>query len=226
MRKAERLFQLLTLLRGRRTVITARQLAQALEVSERTIYRDMQALSLSGIPIEGEAGIGYRLKPGFSVPPLMFSLSELEAILLGVRMVQRWADAELGAAGDSALHKIRAVLPDRLHFEHTIKPEWLLVPEYSQGENARFGQQLRSAIKDQLIVKITYKDQQSQQSSRNIWPLGLVFWGNVWTLVSWCELREQYRSFRLDRIASLETTDKPYDQSTGISLENYINKVT
>lgn len=224
MRKAERLFQLLTLLRGRRTVITARSLAESLQVSERTIYRDMQALTLSGIPIEGEAGVGYRLKPGFSIPPIMFNAQELEALLLGARMVQRWADNELGAAADSALTKIRAILPDRLHFEHTIKPEWLLVPEYSSGENARFGEQIRAAIKAQKILKIQYKTAEDRQSTREIWPLGLVFWGNVWTLVSWCELRTDYRSFRLDRIMQLETTAKDYPHSEEINLQHYIKQ--
>jgi predicted DNA-binding transcriptional regulator YafY len=224
MRKAERLFQLLTLLRGRRTVITARSLAEYLEVSERTIYRDMQALSLSGIPIEGEAGVGYRLKPGFTIPPIMFNAQELEAILLGARMVQRWGDAELGAAADSALTKIMAILPDRLHFEHTLKPEWLLVPEYAAGESARFGQEIRQAIKQQTIIKIKYQTQDKQHSTREIWPLGLVFWGNVWTLVSWCELRNDYRNFRLDRIQYLTVTEKTYPTRDDINLQHYIQR--
>ncbi|MEH6444656.1 MAG: YafY family protein [Oceanospirillaceae bacterium] len=222
MRKAERLFQLLTLLRGRRTVITARALAEYLEVSERTIYRDMQALTLSGIPIEGEAGVGYRLKPGFSIPPIMFSAQELEAILLGARMVQRWGDPQLGAAADSALTKVMAILPDKLHLEHTFKPEWLLVPEFSAGESARFGQEIRQAIKQQFIVKIEYVTENKQTSTREIWPLGLVFWGNVWTLISWCELRNAYRSFRLDRISELTITSKPYPQRDDINLQHYI----
>ncbi len=224
MRKAERLFQLLTLLRGRRTVITARSLAEYLEVSERTIYRDMQALTLSGIPIEGEAGVGYRLKPGFTIPPIMFNAQELEAILLGARMVQRWGDAELGAAADSALTKIMAILPDKLHFEHTLKPEWLLVPEYSAGESARFGQEIRQAIKQQTIIKIEYQKQDKQSSTREIWPLGLVFWGNVWTLVSWCELRNDYRNFRLDRIQQLTITDSTYPTRDDINLQHYIQR--
>ena len=224
MRKAERLFQLLTLLRGRRTVITARSLAEYLEVSERTIYRDMQALTLSGIPIEGEAGVGYRLKPGFTIPPIMFNAQELEAILLGARMVQRWGDAELGAAADSALTKIMAILPDKLHFEHTLKPEWLLVPEYAAGESARFGQEIRRAIKQQTIIKIKYQKQDKQQSAREIWPLGLVFWGNVWTLVSWCELRQDYRNFRLDRIQYLTVTEKIYPTRDDINLQHYIQR--
>lgn len=222
MRKAERLFQLLTLLRGRRTVITASALAEYLEVSERTIYRDMQALTLSGIPIEGEAGVGYRLKPGFTIPPIMFNAQELEAILLGARMVQRWGDTELGAAADSALTKVMAILPDKLHFEHTLKPEWLLVPEYAAGESARFGQEIRQAIKQQSIIKIDYKAQNQQITNREIWPLGLVFWGNVWTLVSWCELRTAYRSFRLDRINHLIVTAKNYPQRDDINLQHFI----
>ncbi len=222
MRKAERLFQLLTLLRGRRTVITARSLAEHLQVSERTIYRDMQSLSLSGVPIEGETGVGYRLKAGFTIPPIMFSPQELEAILLGARMVQRWGDQELGKAADSALTKIRAILPDKLHFEHAIKPEWLLVPDYSSGENARHGEQIRAAIKSLRVLSINYRTEDQQSSDREIWPLGLVFWGNVWTLISWCELRHAYRSFRLDRIIKLTPIERHYLLSDSINLQHYI----
>ena len=111
MRKAERLFQLVTLMRGRRLAVTAQDLAARLSVSERTIYRDMQALSLSGVPIEGEAGVGYRIRAGFDIPPLMFTETELEALLTGARMTQAWTDRDLAAAATSAMQKIAPVLP-------------------------------------------------------------------------------------------------------------------
>lgn len=224
MRKAERLFQLLTLMRGRRTVITAQTLAEYFEVSERTIYRDIQALSLSGVPIEGEAGVGYRLKPGFSIPPLMFNAQELEALLLGARMVQRFADTQLGKAADSALCKIQAILPDKLHFDHAIKPEWMLVPDFSAGDTAQYGEQIRAAIKSLSILLIEYETEAKQCSSRKIRPLGLIFWGKVWTLVAWCELREDYRSFRLDRIAQLQITDNIYQKQADISLQHFLDQ--
>ncbi|NQZ31166.1 MAG: YafY family transcriptional regulator [Oceanospirillaceae bacterium] len=224
MRKAERLFQLLTLMRGRRTVITAQTLAEYFDVSDRTIYRDIQALTLSGVPIEGEAGVGYRLKPGFSIPPLMFSPQELEALLLGVRMVQRFADTQLGIAADSALCKIQAILPDKLHFDHAIKPEWMLVPDFSTNENAKFGEQIRAAIKNKNILNLEYETESKQLSNRKVRPLGLIFWGKVWTLVGWCELREDYRSFRLDRIKSLLRNEETYLEQADISLQNFLDQ--
>jgi predicted DNA-binding transcriptional regulator YafY len=126
MRKAERLFQLLTLLRSRRTVITAAELAERLGVSERTIYRDMQALSLSGVPIESEAGVGYRLTPGFSLPPLMFDESELHALITGMKMVRSWGDDAMASAAQNVLDKVQAILPERLHTPNMMDPEWLV----------------------------------------------------------------------------------------------------
>ena len=157
MRKAERLFQILTLLRSRRRVITAAELAAKLEVSERTIYRDVQALSLSGIPIESEAGIGYRLKPNFNIPPLMFEPDELEALILGVRMVQSWSGEQLGAAADSALAKIQAVLPENLHYSYVQQPEWLLVPNYGDQTVSQYSDELRNAIKAKRVVHLVYR---------------------------------------------------------------------
>ena len=225
MRKAERLFQLLTLLRSRRRVITARSLAECLEVSERTIYRDIQALSLSGVPIEGEAGVGYRLKPGFSLPPIMFDQQELEALLLGARMVQRWGDTELGRSASSALDKIRANLSDQQHHDHTAMPEWLLVPEYSRGESARFGDQIRAAVKGRNILLIDYRREDGQASSRRVRPLGMVYWGSVWTFIGWCELRDDYRSFRLDRIDQLQLLEERYADDPDISLQKFLASV-
>lgn len=224
MRKAERLFQLLTLLRSRRTVITATELAQQLSVSERTIYRDMQALSLSGVPLESEAGVGYRLKPGFTVPPLMFDESELEALLLGVRMVQGWSDNQLGQAADSALQKIRAVLPERLHQQHTREEEWLLVPDYHRQHCAQFSDQLRDQIKRKQVISIGYQREDGTQSEREIWPLGMVYWGRVWCLIAWCEMRQDYRQFRLDRIQSLIELDRQFITDENCSLKNYLDQ--
>ena len=224
MRKAERLFQLLTLLRSRRQVITAQELAERLEVSERTIYRDMQALSLSGMPIESEAGVGYRLRPGFSVPPLMFDEEELEALLLGVRMVQGWSDDALGSAAGSALEKIRAVLPDRLHHRHTLQPEWLLVPDFHRSKRAQYSDQIRETIKMRVIIDIEYQREDGELSSRSIWPLGLVYWGQAWTLIAWCEIRDDYRMFRLDRIQGLVVSDNLYPEDPSRCLKHYLQK--
>ena len=223
MRKAERLFQILTVLRSRRTVITAAELADKLEVSERTIYRDVQALSLSGVPIESEAGIGYRLKPSFSVPPLMFEPEELEALMLGVRMVQGWGDQALSASADTALAKIQSVLPDSLHYSHVQQPEWLLVPKYEQNISHQYSDTLREAIKSKCVIQLVYRKQNGDLSERELWPLGLLFWGKVWTLVGWCQLRNDYRMFRLDRILNVELTDKRFHTSDELSLQHYMS---
>ncbi|QEQ95286.1 helix-turn-helix transcriptional regulator [Neptunomonas concharum] len=222
MRKAERLFQILTLLRGRRTVITAKDLAERLQVSERTVYRDIQALSLSGVPIEAETGVGYRLHTSFNLPPIMFDLDELEALLLGVRMVQGWSDESLGRAADSALNKIRAVLPERQHHEHTIRPEWLIVPDFYRDQSAPYSRELRAAIKSQSVLELSYRREDRAASVRHIWPLGLVYWGRTWTLVAWCELREAYRMFRLDRIVALTILERHFTTSSTLSLQHYL----
>ncbi|GAA6153958.1 helix-turn-helix transcriptional regulator [Pseudoteredinibacter isoporae] len=222
MNKAERLLKLLTLLQSRRRAITAAQMADKLNVSERTIYRDIQALELSGVPISGEAGVGYMLQAGSTLAPLMFNESELEALILGVRMVQAWGDQGLADSADSALDKIRAILPDRQHYLHSIAEETLIVPDLERDQSTRYSQELRLAIKQQEKINIAYQDEKQQSSTRTIWPLGLVYWGKVWTLVSWCELREDYRSFRIDRIQALKNTGDHFETSDEISLKKYM----
>ncbi len=222
MQKAERLFQLMTLLRSRRRAITAEDLAQMMGVSERTIYRDMQTLTLSGMPIEGEAGVGYRLKPGFSLPPIMFDEEELEALLLGVRMVQGWSDESMGQAADSVLNKIRAILPDRLHHLHT-QQEWLQVPDFHRGKSSAHSGALRRAIKARQIIHVGYQKECGESSERRLWPLGLFYWGRSWTLVAWCENRDDYRMFRLDRIQSLTELDEVFELRPDRNLQHYLS---
>lgn len=221
MRKAERLFQILTILRGRRTIITAQALAEKLEVSERTIYRDIQALSLSGMPIEAETGVGYRLKSDFSIPPLMFDESELEALLLGARMVQGWSGDSMGKAADSALQKIHSVLPDTLHKLYVQQPEWLIVPDMHK-KSAKFSDPLSNAIKQKLMVNIHYVREDGEPSERKVWPLGMVYWGKTWTLIAWCSLRSDYRMFRLDRIEDIAITGELFETTPSCNLQDYL----
>lgn len=226
MRKAQRLFQLLTLLRSRRGVLTAQHLAEQLEVSERTIYRDMEALIQSGMPIDGAAGVGYRLRPGFNVPPLMFDEEELEALLLGVRMVQGWSDDLLGRAADRALHKIRAALPDALLRRHGVHPEWLLVPDIRRQAVTRFGGEIREALRARKKLDIGYRREDGAPSQRRIRPLGLAYWGYAWTLIAWCELRGDYRMFRLDRITELKEAGETFATGPDCSLRHYLSLVS
>jgi len=221
MRKSERLFQIVNILRGRRSVITAEQLSERLDVSERTIYRDMQALVLSGMQIESEAGVGYRLKPKFDIPPLMFDERELEALLLGVRMVQGWSGEKMGKAADSALHKIHSVLPDELHRLYVQQPEWLIVPSIYRERRARHSDEIQESIKNKFKLAITYQREDGQSSQRIVWPLGLVFWGSAWTLIAWCESRQDYRMFRLDRMNELTVLADHFIITAQCNLQHY-----
>lgn len=223
MQKPERLLKILTLLQSRRRAITACELAEHLQVSERTIYRDMQSLSLSGVPIDGEVGVGYLLQKGALLAPLSFNEDELEALILGVRMVHGWGDKGLGKAADSAVEKIRSILPDRMHYLHSMTEETLLVPNFEQAQSTRFSQVLREAIKGRYKVTIDYKKENGDASCRLLWPFGLVYWGKVWTLISWCELRESYRVFRLDRITDL-VTEGPFEPSESRNLRHYLER--
>ncbi|MEL7287875.1 MAG: YafY family protein [Pseudomonadota bacterium] len=209
MSKSERLFELLTLLRAKRYAVTAKELADTMQVSERTIYRDIQSLLNSGVPIQGEAGVGYMLQAGSHLPPLMFSEKEMMALELGMRMVRAWSDAELADASRSASAKILSVLPDKLKQQVEDCP--LIVPEYHiQSESAKRGQLLRHAIDNNFKVSLDYEDESGQVTERKIQPLGQFFWGKVWTLVAWCELRQDYRQFRLDRIQAMRMHDEEF----------------
>jgi len=221
MRRADRLFQIIQNLHHER-VTTAHALAEELEVSERTIYRDIQDLSLSGVPISGEAGQGYRLLSGFHLPPLMFNENELEALLLGARMVRAWTDRDLARAAHSALQKIESVVPDKL------KPEFdkqeIFVPDFPMGGMA--GEQLlivRQAIRHNNKIRISYSREDGQESKRIVHPLGLFYWGKVWTLVGWCELRDAFRHFRLDRMQQVVKLEQTFNTIEGRTLQDYLN---
>lgn len=221
MSKSERLFELLTLLRSKRYAVTAAHLAKEMEVSERTIYRDIQSLINSGVPIYGEAGVGYMLQAGSHLPPLMFTEKEMVALELGMRMVRAWSDDELAQASRSASAKILSVLPDKLKAHLEEFP--IFVPEiHSSSETATRGKMLRHATDAKLKIEIEYADQQGSKTSRCLQPLGQIFWGKVWTLVAWCELRNDYRHFRIDRIEKLSITDTVFETSPQKCLEHYI----
>jgi len=224
MRKSERLLQLLVLLRGRRRASTANELANRLQASERTIYRDIQSLQLSGVDIVGEAGVGYCLQPGSGIPPLMFNEKELEALVLGIRLVKGWADDELCAAASTAQDKIKAVLPPKTQQVHEHKLTKYLVPDYHRQSHVKFSVIIRSGIDRYTVLEIKYRDEKEKASTRQVKPLGLMFWGAKWTLVAWCQLRDDYRLFRLDRIADVKLTEESFDTSESCSFEHYVQK--
>ena len=223
MRRADRLFQIIQLLRKDRAT-TARSLADSLEVSERTIYRDIQDLSLSGVPIIAESGVGYRLMSGYYLPPLMFTEEELSALLIGARMVRAWTDPALAKAASHALQKIENVVPDALKPEFERKD--ILVPDFStKNENTVRLQALRVAVKEQQKAHFSYTRADGENSERTVHPLGLFYWGSVWTMVAWCQLRDNFRQFRIDRMINLTILDEHYHAQPGQTLDDYINSL-
>jgi len=219
MRRADRLFQIVQLLRRRR-ITTAARLAEELEVSERTIYRDIKDLMLSGVPIEGEAGVGYGLPRGFDLPPLMFDEAEIEALVLGARMVKSWSDPALVRAAESALAKIESVVPDRLR--PRIAETVLFAPQFHVPAHALTHlATLRTAAGERRKVTIAYQRGDGATSSRTLLPLGLFFWGASWSLAAWCELRDGFRNFRLDRITAVELLDERFEPKAGRTLPDF-----
>ncbi|MBT2129816.1 helix-turn-helix transcriptional regulator [Aliiroseovarius lamellibrachiae] len=211
MRRADRLFQIVQLLRGGR-LTRAADLAEELEVSERTIYRDIADLIGSGVPIEGEAGVGYVMRAGYDVPPLMFTRDEVMAVIAGTRMIERMGGASMAKAAREALVKIRAVLPDTLGSEADrveIHAGPSLMPTV---RDRHFIDQIEAAVSERLRLSLTYADENGAKSTRTIRPLGLWLWKNGWCVVSWCELREDFRMFRIDRISGFTTGEKFRDE--------------
>ncbi len=224
MRRADRLFEIVHYLRGRR-LTTAAQLAQWLEVSERTIYRDIADLLASGIPIDGEAGVGYRLHPDFDLPPLMFNHNEIEALVIGARMVESWGGPTLAQGARSALSKIAAVLPKdkraTLESSRLFSPDFFINPQMGAQMDV-----LRQAIDSHRFVRLEYRDVDSKESERRVRPLGLFFWGGAWTLGAWCELRNDFRNFRLDRVTNSVVHDERYSDEAGRRLADYLRAMS
>lgn len=219
MRPADRLFQIVLML-GRGRVLTAKAIAQRLEVSERTIYRDIQDLALSGVPIEGEAGVGYCLRRGYQMPPLMFDEQELQALVFGADVAKSWGDVAMAQAADRILAKIDAVLPERLRPQ--LHSQRLVVPDVRMSETAtRMLGDVRDAINTRTRMFLEYHDAGRETSERIVWPLTLAYWGRSWTLGAWCELRQDFRSFRIDRISVARALRSTFPDEPGKRIEDY-----
>ena len=220
MSRAERLLALVQALRRRRRPVSGAELAEELGVSLRTIYRDVQALIAQGAPIEGEAGIGYVLRPGFLLPPLMFTDEEIEALVLGARMAARRADERLAFAAENALAKIAAVLPPDL--ADRMDGDGLLVgfcrPEKPDGVDLSV---LRAAIRNETKIAFSYVTEQGEASRRTVWPIALAFFERVRVLTAWCELRADYRHFRTDRISEAEDLRQRYPRRRRVLLKEW-----
>ncbi|MCL2297142.1 MAG: YafY family transcriptional regulator [Proteobacteria bacterium] len=222
-RRADRLFQIVQMLRGRR-LTTAANLAERLGVSERTIYRDIRDLSLSGVPVEGEAGVGYRLNAHYDIPPLMFSAHEVEALIAGMRLLKTWGGKSLAEAAESAQEKLIAALPHERRI--TAEASRIFAPDFGDRDAVRaFFDQIHSAMIQRQVLHIDYVDEQSRRTQRDIQPLGLFFWGQVWLLAAWCEKRSDYRCFRLDRCQQIETLERLFSESPERSLSGFLRAV-
>ena len=224
MRRADRLFRIVQQLRRRR-LTTAAEIARELEVSTRTIYRDVQDLIDSGVPIEGEAGVGYRLQNGYELKPMTFTVEELEALVLGARMVEAWGDPDLGAAVRSAMLKIESVLPEPL--QASMLKTALFGPPYRVRTEASDQLiRLRRAISTERWVWLRYVDAAESETERTIIPLGLYFWGRQWTVAAYCWLRADYRSFRVDRMRELRDSAPDSTRvaalAAPVSLDGYV----
>ena len=219
MRRADRLFQIVQHLRGGR-LVTAAFLAERLEVSERTIYRDIADLQSTGVPIDGEAGVGYLMREGFDLPPLMFSRDEIVALVTGARLARAWGGAAIARAAEEALIKIEAVLPERER--QRIANTEIHAPDFMMREEDRLRfDRLEKSADQRQVLEIKYLDSEGAASERRIRPLGLWFWGKVWTLVAWCELRNDFRMFRVDRISSMDETGDTFRPERGKTLSDY-----
>jgi predicted DNA-binding transcriptional regulator YafY len=209
MSRTTRLFKLMDALRGHRRPVTAARLADDLEVSVRTVYRDIQTLIDLGAPLEGEAGLGYLLRAGFFLPPLMFGEEELEALVLGARWVQGQGDATLAQAAASALAKIATASPKDLRDK--IADTGLWAPRFpTPAEHPTGLRTIREAMRLEHKLSVTYVDESGATTERVLWPIALAFYEGKRLLVAWCELRKGFRHFRPDRIAALNCTGQPY----------------
>lgn len=224
MRRADRLFLLINALQGRRTALPARRLAETLGVSLRTVYRDVADLQRSGVPIEGEAGVGYVLRKGADIPPLMFAPEELEALVVGVRFVCAFGGDRLAQSAQLALMKIEAALPENLRGR--AERTRVFAPGRRWHEvGSGIIDRLHASIEAREVLVMDYRDEAGMASSRAIEPLCLAFWGGVWTVGAWCRKRTAFRNFRLDRVAALAPTGERFEDNPERGLQSFLCKM-
>jgi predicted DNA-binding transcriptional regulator YafY len=223
MRRADRLFQIVQLLRRRRSATTAAHIAERLGISERTVYRDIADLNLAGTLIDGEAGVGYRLRPGYDLPPLMFTRDEIHALVLGARIVRQFGDLPLARASDAILSKVATVIPPDLAPLLAETP--LFVPSSSSARRSADAlTTVREALSGRRKLRMKYVGPTGDGTERTVRPLGVFFWGRTWTLAAWCELRNDFRNFRLDRAHELVTLDQTFDEEPGKTLRDLLTR--
>ena len=223
MRRAERLFQLVQLIRGRR-LSTAQFLAERMEISKRSVYRDVADLMAQGVPIEGEAGVGYRMRPGFDLPPLMFNHPEAQALVAAVRIAKPRLDTDLALHLEAALSKIMAVLPSAARA--AADSVTMYAPPLALDSTTRDRlETLRVATEMRHKLFVHYLDLKNAPSERTLRPLGCFYWGEVWTLAAWCETRAGFRSFRVDRLEQVTVLPERFRDEAGKTLPELLRSV-
>jgi predicted DNA-binding transcriptional regulator YafY len=220
MRRADRLFDILQTLRVAGRPMTAATIAERLEVTVRTIYRDIATLQARRIPIEGAPGIGYVLRRGFDLPPLMFTADEIDAITVGARLVRRLRDPGLQNAADGVLAKVTTVLPEALR-SGVIAPPFFVSAEDAAEPKGVDLSELRLAIRETRKVRIAYSDAQGRGSDRTVWPIAMAYYVDVTLLGAWCELRSDFRHFRVDRIAASNVLDARFSTDGGNLMKRW-----
>ena len=211
MRRADRLFQIIQVLRRNRGPVTADAIAEELETSKRTIYRDIADLMGQRVPIRGEAGIGYVLEGGFDLPPLMLTADEIEAAVLGAQWVTLRGDAALARAAQDLIAKIGATVPERLR-PFALEPATRAAGNYNIVPDSLDMARVRRAIHAARKIRLTYRDEQERETTRTIWPFAVGYHETVRLMIAWCEMRKDFRSFRTDRVADAEFLEERYPE--------------
>lgn len=223
MRRADRLFQIVQHLRARR-LTTAAQLSGWLGVSQRTVYRDISDLSLSGVPVQGEAGVGYRIDRAYDLTPLMFTRDEVEAVVIGLRMAEAFAGPSLRSAARMALDKVALALPQQRRVE--IESTQLFAPTFhldpALGERVEI---VRQSIAARRKLDVSYRDKKDQETRRVLRPLALYFWGTGWSLAAWCETRKAFRSFWLHKMTACVVLEHSFEVEQDKSLSEFLRSV-
>ncbi len=223
MRRSDRLFEIIQLLRSASRPLTAAGIAETLEVTTRTVYRDVAALQARRVPIEGAPGVGYVLRRGFDLPPLMFTMEEVEAIVVGARLVRRTGDAGLQQAAESVLSKVTVILPEVLR-DHLTAPPFFVSDFGARSSPAVDLSGIRDAIRNMRKVCITYADEQGRRSRRTIWPVAVAYYVQATLVAAWCELRGDYRHFRTDRIVSAKVLDEVFPTEQSRLLQGWLEQ--
>ncbi len=221
MRRADRLFDIIQTLRVAPRPMTAATLAERLEVTVRTVYRDIATLQARRVPIEGAPGLGYVLRRGFDLPPLMFTADEIDAIAVGARLVKRLRDPALHQAAEAVLAKVASVLPEALRGGMVAAPFYVSDGSAAVPEGIDLAD-LRRAIRETRKIRIAYTDAAGQHSTRTIWPIALAYYVDVTVLAAWCELRGDYRHFRIERITVSALLEERFSTADGALMRGWL----